>query len=80
MGHPHAARIVHARRAVVVRGFLLDALVDELVDQSMNTDGSDLDLGPDGPDDIHDAPAPGTDTARPDASSPRDDRPPTTTI
>ena len=57
-------------------GSSVDALVDELVDQSMNTDGSDLDLGPDGPDDIHDAPAPGTDTARPDASSPRDDRPP----
>ncbi len=56
-------------------GSSVDALVDELVDESMNTDGSDLDLGPDA-DDIHDAPAPGTDTARPDASSPRDDRPP----
>lgn len=53
-------------------GGSIDALVDELVDQSMNTDGSDLDLGVDG-DDIHVAPAPGSDTARPDnRASPRD--------
>lgn len=58
-------------------GGSIDALVDELVDQSMNTDGSDLDLGVDG-DDIHVAPAPGSDTARPDnRASPRDrERPP----
>ena len=54
-------------------GGSIDALVDELVDQSMNTDGSDLDLGLDA-DDIHDASAPGSDPARPDASSPRDER------
>lgn len=53
-------------------GGSIDALVDELVDQSMNTDGSDLDLGLDA-DDIHVAPAPGSDTARPDnRASPRD--------
>lgn len=55
-------------------GGSIDALVDELVDQSMNTDGSDLELGLDA-DDIHDAPASGSDPARPDASSPHDERP-----